>query len=82
MAPLQNYRTSKKHDKAPTIKLTKRQKEILALVTTGYSNQAIAEELALAESTVKVHVSALYELLGVENRAACTNRTLTLKLLD
>jgi DNA-binding NarL/FixJ family response regulator len=80
--PLKVYRTSTKRDPAHGIKLTKRQKEILTLVVAGSSNQAIAQKLTLAESTVKGHVSALYELLDVENRAGCTNRALTLRLID
>lgn len=53
------------------VKFTRRQREVLALVAAGYPNQVIAERLHLAESTVKAHVSTLFDLLKVDNRAAC-----------
>lgn len=80
--PLQQYRERLPLEEEATIKLTRRQRQILALVTAGDSNQAIAQKLHLAESTVKGHVSSLYDLLGVANRAACTSRALKLNLLD
>ena len=79
---LEEYRAHHKDHKNSPLKLTRRQKEILALLSAGLSNQDIANQLHLAESTVKGHVSALFDLLGVGNRAACTNRALTLHLLD
>ena len=79
---LAEYRAQLANEGNKVIKLTRRQREILSLVAAGDSNQLIAEKLHLAESTVKGHVSSLYELLGVANRAACTNRALKLNLLD
>lgn len=51
-----------------TLKFNDRQKEILALLLKGHSNKEIALHLGLAEITIKVHVSALFRLLGVVNR--------------
>jgi DNA-binding NarL/FixJ family response regulator len=48
--------------------LTERQREILQLLAEGMSNKAIANKLQLAEVTVKAHVSALFQRLGVVNR--------------
>ena len=48
--------------------LTPRQKEILALLIQGYSNKEIGLRLMLAEVTVKVHLSAIFKILGVLNR--------------
>lgn len=48
--------------------LTPRQKEVLALLSSGHSNKYIAEELQLAESTIKVHITCIFKALGVNNR--------------
>jgi len=48
--------------------LTKRQNEVLALMSRGQSNRDIAENLSLSEGTVKVHVTAIFKTLGVRNR--------------
>ena len=48
--------------------LTPREREVLALVGQGMSNQAIGRELFLSEGTVKSHVSAILLRLGLANR--------------
>lgn len=48
--------------------LTPREREVLALVGAGLSNQAIGRRLKLAEGTVKAHVSTILGRLGAENR--------------
>ncbi|MGE0798514.1 MAG: response regulator [Lautropia sp.] len=49
--------------------LTDRQRGVLKLMLLGLPNKAICRELALAEGTVKVHVSAVLRALGVTTRA-------------
>lgn len=49
--------------------LTAREQEILQLITTGLSNQEVADTLVLSDKTVKFHVSNLLRKLGVRNRA-------------
>ena len=46
--------------------LTGRQKEIAILIAKGLSNADIANELQIVEGTVKNHVSAVYEALGLD----------------
>ncbi|GLQ07799.1 LuxR C-terminal-related transcriptional regulator [Sneathiella chinensis] len=51
-----------------TDSLTRRQRNVLDLMAQGRSNREIAEALNLAESTVKVHITAIFRTLGVSNR--------------
>ena len=48
--------------------LTRREKQILALVIAGLTNAEIAGKLYLAESTVKSHLSSAFSKLGVSSR--------------
>jgi DNA-binding CsgD family transcriptional regulator len=48
--------------------LTPRQHEVLALLVQGKSNSEIAQALDMAENTVKVHLSAIFRVLGVHSR--------------
>ena len=50
-------------------KLTDRQMEILASVAEGQSNADIALQFGLSAITVKKHLSAIFERLGVANRS-------------
>lgn len=49
--------------------LTPREKQILALVVMGYSNREIADQLVLAESTIKSHLFSAFRRLGVRSRS-------------
>ena len=49
--------------------LTRRQLEVLERLAQGQTNREVAEELGLAEGTVKVHVAAIFKALGVRNRS-------------
>ena len=62
--------------------LTARQEQVLALLANGLSNKAIADELAIAERTVKLHVQALFDLLGANNRTHAVSRARQAGLLD
>ncbi|HET7767056.1 MAG TPA: response regulator transcription factor [Burkholderiales bacterium] len=50
------------------IGLTERQAQVLALMVQGKPNKIICRELALAEGTVKIHVTAILKALEVTNR--------------
>jgi DNA-binding CsgD family transcriptional regulator/tetratricopeptide (TPR) repeat protein len=54
--------------RANPAQLTDRELEVLALVTEGRSNAAIATELVLSTKTVDKHVSAALRKLGVSSR--------------
>lgn len=49
--------------------LSPREREVLALITTGLGNAEIAERLSISEKTVRNHVSNLFDKLGVWTRA-------------
>jgi DNA-binding NarL/FixJ family response regulator len=54
--------------------LSPRQREILALVARGWSNEAIAGQLGVSSNTVKFHIRELYARLGVRNRVEAANQ--------
>lgn len=48
--------------------LSKRELQVLKLISSGLNNMEIAEELFIAEQTVKNHVSLIYNKLGTSDR--------------
>lgn len=56
-------------DPAPLDVLTKREREVLALVAEGLSNQEIADRLYMSPATAKTHVSRAMTKLGARDRA-------------
>ena len=48
--------------------LTPREREVLALVVTGYPNKEIARTCAVSEETVKHHLTRIFDKVGVSNR--------------
>lgn len=54
--------------------LTPRQGSVLALVLEGLPNKVIARKLGLTENTVKEHVSAILQRLGVRTRMQVMSR--------
>ena len=48
--------------------MSRREREILELITDGLTNRQIGERLFLAEKTVKNYVSALLTKLGMQRR--------------
>ena len=48
--------------------LTPREREVFTLIAKGYDNAQVAEELHMAEHTVRNHVSMIYSKLGVQDR--------------
>jgi DNA-binding NarL/FixJ family response regulator len=56
--------------------LTARQYDVLRLLAAGMPNKAIAYELGISDSTVKVHIRAIMERMGLANRTQAAARFL------
>jgi DNA-binding CsgD family transcriptional regulator len=56
--------------------LTAREREVMALLVTGQTNSAIAEQLVISEGTVKSHVKQILRKLGAVNRSEVIARYL------
>lgn len=60
-------------------RLTEQQSRVLAFLAEGLLNKQIADRLSIQERTVKAHVTAIFEKLGVRNR---TQAGVLLRSLD
>ena len=61
--------------------LSKRELEVLRLVTAGLTNREIAENLYLSTGTIKTHVHNICGKLGVRNRTEAATRAVELKMV-
>jgi two-component system nitrate/nitrite response regulator NarL len=61
--------------------LTPRELEILRQLVAGMPNKVIANQLNLAEVTVKLHVRRVLKKLGVRNRAAAVAAAIRARLV-
>ncbi|HEU0291836.1 MAG TPA: AAA family ATPase [Anaerolineales bacterium] len=62
--------------------LTAREMEVLACLTQGLSNQAIAKRLSLSVRTVEHHTASILQKMGVQTRAEAVALSLKQHLLD
>ena len=61
--------------------LSPRERDILRLLTDGYTNEEIAERLACAPATVKTHLAHLFRKMNVRDRVSAAVVGLRLNLL-
>lgn len=59
-------------ERMPAVELTPREREVLLCITQGRSNREIADELGIAEKTVRIHVSSMLDKIGVRDRTQAT----------
>jgi len=66
--------SGKQVESAPTTTadLSRREMEVIELVVQGYKNRDIARKLFISEKTVKNHLSAIFNKLGVADRLELT----------
>jgi DNA-binding NarL/FixJ family response regulator len=57
-----------RNPRPPTIELTVREREVLALLVAGHANKQIARRLGISEKTVKGHLTNLFQRIGVADR--------------
>ena len=62
--------------------LTRRQLDVLRLMAEGRSNKEIARILDIAEGTVKIHVSAVIDVLGCANRTEAVTTATRMGLIS
>jgi DNA-binding CsgD family transcriptional regulator len=58
---------------AETYEISKREQEVIQLISKGLSNQEISESLYISLQTVKDHVHRIFVKTGVKNRIQLTN---------
>lgn len=67
---------------APTVQLTPREREVLALLATGRTAQAIGRETGISHRTVRKHLENAYAKLGVHDRLQAVELARDLGILD
>lgn len=60
----------------PGEQLTERELEILQLMAKGAANKEISAQLSISESTVKTHISNIFQKLGVNDRTEAVTEAL------
>jgi DNA-binding NarL/FixJ family response regulator len=68
------FETPRRSD--PMAELTARERDVLGFVAEGYSNDRIAERLAVTARTVETHTSRIFAKLGLESDPATHRRVL------
>ena len=62
--------------------LSKRELEVLHLLSLGHSNQEIADKLFVSITTIKTHTSNIYQKLDVKRRTQAVQKGLDLGLIS
>lgn len=62
--------------------LTSKEKEVLALVAQGASNQEIADKLFVRDVTVKTHLNSIFKKLKVTNRTQAVLLAMQMNLIS
>ena len=66
----------------PGVDLTERERQVLTLLVEGLNNIQIAAKLGISPSTVKSHVSAILNKLGVDSRTEAATLALRNQLIS
>ena len=68
--------------KADTFGLSRREREVLSLISEGRTNREIGERLFISQKTVGVHVGNILAKLGVSGRVEAAAVAIRLGLTD
>ena len=75
-----NVRSNK--EETPVTHFSKREKQVLALLSSGKTNKGIGSTLFISESTVKFHVHAILNKLDANNRTEAVSIATQLGIID
>jgi len=67
---------ARRRDSGPLTQLTDRERQVLALMAEGHSNQGICDKLVLSPKTVEAHVSQIFSKLGLRGVSGYHRRVL------
>ena len=73
---VESFRRASKQTKQ-TVHLTTREEEVLILLSKGYANKEIADQLSISAETVGSHLKHIYEKMHVRSRAEAVARYMT-----
>ncbi|WP_243725530.1 response regulator [Actinomadura rubrisoli] len=65
-----------------SVRLTERERQVLALTARALSNRQIASRLSLTEATVKRHLRSVFAKLGAGSRLDAVNRAVAAGLIE
>ncbi|EOT22652.1 hypothetical protein C805_03504 [Eubacterium sp. 14-2] len=83
MIPLLNSKMVERNvDKEKIALLTKREMEVLKLLSVGLYNKEIGEKLNISERTVKNHISSIFKKIEVTDRTQAAVFSIRNKLID
>ncbi len=71
------HRGGAPHPVHPPDTLTRREREVLALVARGYSNRSIAQQLIISEKTAEFHVGNILGKLALATRVEAATYAVT-----
>jgi DNA-binding CsgD family transcriptional regulator len=66
----------------PSVSLTRREVEVLALAADGLSAPELARALGVSSSTVRTHLKNIYERLDAPNRSAAVAKSMRLGVIE
>jgi DNA-binding NarL/FixJ family response regulator len=73
---VESFRAAIKSPK-PSVHLSAREEEVLILLSKGYANKEIADQLSISVETVGSHLKHIYEKMHVRSRAEAVARYMT-----
>ena len=68
-------------ERISSLGISEREYKILQKISEGYSNKEIGDQLYVSESTVKTHVSNLFQKLDVKRRTQAVQKSKDLNIL-
>lgn len=77
-----HFYTGKSLQASQALHLTEREQEVLHWLVQGASNELIAQHLYITVATVKAHLTAIFEKLGVNSRTQAIIKALKLGLVS